>query len=92
MWRMPMYSRIVVHRQMHRCMLACLQPGDKILGLDLSMGGHLTHGSPVNYSGKLYKAVIYGVKKETGLVDYDMIGREGKGAKTKNDHLWCICI
>ena len=48
-------------------MLACLQPGDTILGLDLSMGGHLTHGSPVNFSGKLYNAVHYGVHKETGL-------------------------
>src|SRR6266704_2361336 len=51
-------------------MLAILQPGDKILGLDLSMGGHLTHGSPVNFSGKLYEAHFYGVKKDTGLVDY----------------------
>src|ERR1700710_3304307 len=53
--------------------LAVLQPGDKILGLDLSMGGHLTHGSPVNFSGKLYKAVHYGVGRENGLVDYDMM-------------------
>ena len=53
--------------------LAVLQPGDKILGLDLSMGGHLTHGSPVNYSGKLYEAHFYGVVKETGIVDYDML-------------------
>lgn len=53
--------------------LACLQPGDTILGLDLSMGGHLTHGSPVNFSGKLFNAVHYGVVKETGLVDYDMM-------------------
>src|ERR1700729_960199 len=53
--------------------LAVLQPGDKILGLDLSMGGHLTHGSPVNFSGKLYQAHFYGVKKETGLVDYDRL-------------------
>lgn len=53
--------------------LACLQPGDTILGLDLSMGGHLTHGSPVNFSGKLFNAVHYGVIKETGLVDYDMM-------------------
>ncbi len=52
-------------------MLAILKPGDKILGLDLSMGGHLTHGSPVNYSGKLYQALSYGVNKETGLVEYD---------------------
>jgi glycine hydroxymethyltransferase len=50
--------------------LACLQPGDKILGFDLSHGGHLTHGSPVNFSGKLYKPFFYGVDKETGLVDY----------------------
>jgi glycine hydroxymethyltransferase len=54
-------------------MLAILQPGDCILGLDLSMGGHLTHGSPVNFSGKLYKAVHYGVKKDTGRVDYEMM-------------------
>ena len=54
-------------------MLAILQPGDKILGLDLSMGGHLTHGSAVNFSGKLYQPHFYGVKKETGTVDYDMM-------------------
>lgn len=51
-------------------MLAVLQPGDKILGFDLSHGGHLTHGSPVNFSGKLYQPFFYGVKKEDGLVDY----------------------
>lgn len=54
-------------------MLACLKPGDKILGFDLSHGGHLTHGSPVNFSGKLYKTSFYGVSKETGRVDYDMM-------------------
>ena len=54
-------------------LLAILQPGDKILGLDLSMGGHLTHGSPVNFSGKLYQALFYGVKKDTGLLDYEML-------------------
>jgi glycine hydroxymethyltransferase len=53
--------------------LACLQPGDKILGFDLSHGGHLTHGSSVNFSGKLYEPNFYGVNKETGLVDYDML-------------------
>ncbi len=53
--------------------LACLKPGDKILGFDLSHGGHLTHGSPVNFSGKLYVPNFYGVSKETGLVDYDML-------------------
>jgi glycine hydroxymethyltransferase len=50
---------------------ACLKPGDKILGFDLSHGGHLTHGSPVNFSGKLFNPVFYGVDKETGLIDYD---------------------
>ncbi len=52
-------------------MLACLQAGDKILGFDLSHGGHLTHGSPVNFSGKLYQPIFYGVEKETGLIDWD---------------------
>lgn len=52
---------------------ACLNPGDKILGFDLSHGGHLTHGSPVNFSGKLYKNCFYGVEKETGLLNYDKI-------------------
>lgn len=52
-------------------MLACLKPGDKILGFDLSHGGHLTHGSPVNFSGKLYEPHFYGVKRETGRIDYD---------------------
>lgn len=64
-------------------MLAVLQPGDTIMGLDLSMGGHLTHGSPVNFSGKLYKAVHYGVGKETGRVDYDMMERQAKEHKPK---------
>jgi len=50
--------------------LALLQPGDKILGFDLSHGGHLTHGSPVNFSGKLYNPFFYGVDRETGLIDY----------------------
>jgi glycine hydroxymethyltransferase len=54
-------------------MLAVLKPGDKILGLDLSMGGHLTHGSSVNFSGKLYEPHFYSVKKEDGLVDYNMM-------------------
>ncbi|WP_109439148.1 MULTISPECIES: serine hydroxymethyltransferase [Aquimarina] len=52
---------------------ACLKPGDKILGFDLSHGGHLTHGSPVNFSGKLYNPVFYGVEKETGELNYDKI-------------------
>ncbi|SDS32112.1 glycine hydroxymethyltransferase [Maribacter dokdonensis] len=52
---------------------ACLKPGDKILGFDLSHGGHLTHGSPVNFSGRLYTPVFYGVDKATGRLDYDKI-------------------
>ncbi len=64
-------------------MLACLVPGDTILGLDLSMGGHLTHGSPVNFSGKLYKAVHYGVRKEDGLVDYDHLEKQALEHKPK---------
>ena len=54
-------------------MLACLNPGDKILGFDLSHGGHLTHGSAVNFSGKLYQPSFYGVEKETGLIDWDKV-------------------
>ncbi len=64
-------------------MLAILKPGDKILGLDLSMGGHLTHGSPVNFSGKLYEAHFYGVKKETGLVDYEMLEQKARREKPR---------
>ena len=52
---------------------ACLTPGDRILGFDLSHGGHLTHGSPVNFSGKLYEPHFYGVEKETGVLNYDTI-------------------
>jgi glycine hydroxymethyltransferase len=63
--------------------LAVLQAGDNILGLDLSMGGHLTHGSPVNFSGKLYKPHFYGVVRETGLIDYDMLETKAKEIKPK---------
>jgi len=64
-------------------MLACLNPGDEILGFDLSHGGHLTHGSPVNYSGKLYSPNFYGVSKETGTVDYDDLESKAKSIKPK---------
>lgn len=63
--------------------LACLQPGDKILGFDLSHGGHLTHGSPVNFSGKLYQPHFYGVNKATGLVDYDVLEATARREKPK---------
>lgn len=53
--------------------LACLSPGDKIMGFDLSHGGHLTHGSPVNFSGKYFKTAFYGVERETGRIDYDKV-------------------
>lgn len=62
---------------------ACLQPGDTILGFDLSHGGHLTHGSPVNFSGKLYNPVFYGVVKETGYIDYDHLEQQAKEHKPK---------
>src|SRR5437870_10069941 len=64
-------------------MLAFLKPGDAILGLDLSQGGHLTHGSPVNFSGKLYQPFYYGVVKETGLVDYDKLEELAEKEKPK---------
>ena len=62
---------------------ACLTPGDKILGFDLSHGGHLTHGSPVNFSGKLYSAHFYGVDKETGLLNYDSIQKIARQVQPK---------
>jgi len=64
-------------------MLACLQPGDKILGFDLSHGGHLTHGSPVNFSGKLYQPSFYGVEKETGLIDWDKVKETARRERPK---------
>lgn len=62
-------------------MLACLKPGDRILGFDLAHGGHLTHGSPVNYSGKLYQPHFYGVEKETGRIDMDNVAAKAREVK-----------
>lgn len=62
---------------------ALLNPGDKILGFDLSHGGHLTHGSPVNFSGKIYKPSFYGVNPESGLLDYDVIMQRAKEEQPK---------
>ncbi|MGB5205241.1 serine hydroxymethyltransferase [Eudoraea sp.] len=62
---------------------ACLSPGDTILGFDLSHGGHLTHGSPVNFSGKLYRPVFYGVDEETGVINYDKIEEIAKKERPK---------
>ena len=63
--------------------LTFLNPGDTIMGLDLAHGGHLTHGSPVNFSGQLYKAVSYGVEKETGLVNFNKVLEIAKEAKPR---------
>ncbi len=62
--------------------MACLKPGDTILGLDLSMGGHLTHGSPANFSGKNYHAVHYGITKD-GIVDYEQLEEKARTEKPK---------
>jgi glycine hydroxymethyltransferase len=64
-------------------MLGILKPGDKILGFDLSHGGHLTHGSPVNFSGKLYSPFFYGVEKETGLINWDKVEQIAKDEMPK---------
>ena len=64
-------------------MLACLNAGDEILGFDLSHGGHLTHGSGVNFSGKLYKPNFYGVEKDSGLIDYDQLEKVAREKKPK---------
>ncbi len=64
-------------------MLACLKPGDTILGFNLSHGGHLTHGSPVNFSGKLYRATFYGVEESTGRVDYNALETTAQTEKPK---------
>ena len=64
-------------------MMACLKPGDTFMGLDLSHGGHLTHGSPVNMSGILYHPVAYGLNEDTGLIDYDEMERKALEYKPK---------
>jgi glycine hydroxymethyltransferase len=64
-------------------MLACLKAGDKILGFDLSHGGHLTHGSPVNFSGKLYQPIFYGVEEATGTIDFDKVIETAQREKPK---------
>ncbi len=64
-------------------MLACLQPGDAILGFDLAHGGHLTHGSPVNFSGKLYKPNFYGVEPDSGLIDWEKVAQKAEQVRPK---------
>src|ERR1700735_4284607 len=63
--------------------MAVLQPGDTILGLDLAMGGHLTHGHKLNFSGKLYRVVSYGVRKDTETIDYDELEQTARREKPK---------
>src|ERR1700746_608112 len=64
-------------------MLGCIKPGDTILGFNLSHGGHLTHGSPVNFSGKLYRATFYGVDEKTGQINYDVVRQTAIAEKPK---------
>ncbi|MBU1707461.1 serine hydroxymethyltransferase, partial [bacterium] len=63
--------------------LTFIQPGDTFMGMDLAHGGHLTHGSPVNFSGRLFNVVHYGVQKETGRIDYDMVAKTARETKPK---------
>ncbi len=63
--------------------MACLKPGDTFLGMDLAAGGHLTHGSPVNVSGKWFRAVFYGVHRDSGLIDYDAVERVARAERPK---------
>ncbi len=63
--------------------VACLQPGDTVLGFNLSHGGHLSHGSPVNFSGKLYRAVFYGVERDTGLINMDYVAEIARKERPK---------
>ncbi len=67
----------------YAALMAMIKPGDTVLGFDLSHGGHLTHGSPVNFSGKMYRPVFYGVNRDTGRVDYDLMEQKAKAEKPK---------
>ena len=68
---------------------AVLQPGDKVLGMNLSHGGHLTHGNPANFSGKLYQFCQYGVREDNGLIDYDQLAEVGAAREAQDDHGGC---
>ena len=70
--------------------MAVLKPGDTFMGLNLAHGGHLSHGSPVNSSGILYKPVAYGVKEDTGLVDYDMMEELAQKERPKMINRRCV--
>ena len=80
---MPMCSRIPARRPTRPCIWPCCKPGDTILGMSLADGGHLTHGSKVNFSGKLFNAVQYGLDADTGEIDYDQVEALAKEHKPK---------
>ena len=83
MLRMPTYSLILVPRPTRPFFWLCLTPGDRIMGFDLAHGGHLSHGSPVNFSGKVYEPHFYGVEKDSGLIDMDKVAEKAKAIKPK---------
>ena len=72
--------------------LSALKPGETVLGMQLSHGGHLTHGSPVNFSGSLFRAVHYDLNPDTGLIDYDRISLAGKKRKAQNGNSGVQCL
>jgi len=72
--------------------LACVKPGDTIMGFNLAHGGHLTHGSPVNFSGKLYRPVFYGVEESTGRIDMNKVEAIAKKRKPQNYFMWSLCL
>ena len=84
----PTCSRIQDRTANMAAYAAVIQPGDTILGLNLAHGGHLTHGHPLNFSGKTYKIVPYGVTKETETIDYDELERIAEREQPEADHRW----
>ena len=79
---MQMFNLTLVHKLIQLFFMP-LNPGDIIFGFDLAHGGHLTHGSPVNFSGKLYSAHFYGVEKDTGILNYEQISSQAKKLSRK---------
>ena len=80
---MQTFNPIQVHKRIWLSTSQCLEPGDTVLGMNLSHGGHLTHGSPVNFSGKLYNFVEYGVSKEDERIDYEDVRQKALEHKPK---------
>ncbi len=86
-----MFNLIVESQANGAVYAALLKAGDKILGMDLSHGGHLTHGSKPSFSGQNYSAFYYGVELD-GRINYDKVARDCKNCYAKNYCLWCKCI